>query len=175
MEAETNFSGHVSINDDSPRMSTCTEVTGLSEAVDIQAERSCHDAACINTTVDGREREGAVRIERLSRTAHDGCEHDHCPEGQAVACQCGATDACVNHDHHQGGSEHCSQDRSPPPGEVADDCTQLQPSSTTNLVVCDPPAQCADVTVCSSDMALQTTNVGQFSLHVAVSFNIIHP
>ena len=174
MEAETNFSGHVPI-ENSPKMTTCTEVTGLSEAVDIQAERSCDDAACINGTVDGREREGAVRIERLSRTTHDGYEHDHCPEGQAVACQCGSTDACVNHGHHQGGSEHCSHDRSPPPGEGADDCVQLQPSSTTNLVVCDPPTQCADVTVCSSEVASQTTNVGQFSLHVAVSFNIIHP
>ena len=54
-------------------MNTCTEVTGLSEAVDIQAERTCHDAACINITVDDREREGAVRIERLSRTVHDSC------------------------------------------------------------------------------------------------------
>ena len=100
MEAETNFSSHVTINEDSPRMSTCTEVTGLSEAVCIQVERSCHDAAYINTTVDGWDREGTVRIKRLSRTAQDGCEHDHCPEGQAAAaCQCGTIDVYANHDH----------------------------------------------------------------------------
>ena len=168
METETNISDQVPIEN-----SSHIEVSAFS------AERNHHDTtAFINTRVDIREREGAKRIEssRLSRAAR-GCEHDHCPEGQA--CQCEAIDVSANHDHHQGGggehrSRHHHHDIStePPAAEGIDNWVQLQPSSM-NLHVYDPPAQCADVTVCSSDVALQTTNLGQFnSLHIAASMHV---
>ena len=168
METETNISDQVPIEN-----SSHIEVSAFS------AERNHHDTttAFINTRVDIREREGAKRIEssRLSRTAR-GCEQDHCPEGQActAAYQREAIDVSANHNHYLGGggeqsSHHHHHDIStdPPAAEGIDNWVQLQPSSM-NLHVYDPPAQCADVTVCSSDVVLQTTNLGQFnSLHVA--------
>ena len=151
VEFEDHVSDHVHA-EDSPRTSTCAEVTAFSETVDLQAERDSHDAACINTTVDGQEREGAER-ERTLRTAH-GCEHGHSDQ---AACS-RTSDVNVHCHHHQGGSEHYNHHhRDRPPSVDINDC--IQPSSTTNL--CDAPAQCVDV-VGSSDVTWQTTNLGQF-------------
>ena len=150
VELEDHVSDHVHV-EDSPRISTCTEVIAFSETVDLQAERDCHDAACINTTMDDQERGGTER-ERPLRTAH-GREHDH--SDQAAGCR--TSGVCVHRHQHQGGSEHCNHHRDRPPSMDIND--YIQPSSTTNL--CDTPVQCADV-VGSSDVTSQTTNLGQF-------------
>ena len=143
--------------EESPRTSTCTELTAFSEAADLQAERNYHDSACINTRVDDEEREGAER-ERLSGTGCSGCEHDH--SDQAACCRNSDVCHCVHH-HRQGSSasEHCNNQHSrcdgPSSADINSDC--VQPSSTTNL--CDAPIQCADVV----NLTVQTTNQGWFT------------
>ena len=140
--------------EESPRISTCTELTAFSEATDLQAERNYHDSTCVNARVDDEEREGAVERERLSGTAYSGCEQDH--SDQAACCRSSDVCHCVHH-HHQGSSasEHCNNQHSRcdlPSSADINDC--VQPSSTTNL--CDAPSRCADVV----DSTLQTTNQG---------------
>jgi hypothetical protein len=146
METETSGAGPTELDDhvsdrlrhmeDSPsRINARTEVTAFSETVGLQVERGAHDTACINTRVDDQERDGSGERERLNRTAE--------AEDQA-----GGHDPLGSHR-----DRFPSVDRS-----INSDC--VQPTSTTNL--CDAPAlQCADG-VDSSDVALQTTNLGQF-------------